>query len=138
MEREQTEAIREAHEAIQELASTLEREKKHHEKVVQAYMKEREALKTMVVRAEKGGVVTVPGEGGIHLVEDGAAQDELVRELAEVQSQFEAYRTEMGLDALKLREDLVQAQREATTAVTALAKAEAKIQYTTGKCLRHV
>lgn len=136
MEREQAEAIKEAHEAIQELASTLEREKKHHEKVVQAYMKEREALKAMVARAEKTGAVALPMEGGIRPAESGAAgaaQDELVKELAEVQSQFEAYRTEMGLDTLKLREDLVKAQREATTATAALAKAEAKVQYMTGE-----
>lgn len=132
MEREQTEAIREAHEAIQELASTLEREKKHHEKVVQAYMKEREALKAMATRAEKSGVITLSGEGGIRPGENGVAQDDLIRELAEVQSQFEAYRTEMGLDTLKLREDLVHTQREATTAAAALAKAEAKVQYMTG------
>ncbi|KAF9452906.1 hypothetical protein P691DRAFT_659626 [Macrolepiota fuliginosa MF-IS2] len=135
MEREQTEAIKEAHEAIQELASTLEREKKHHEKVVQAYMKEREALKAMASRAEKTGVITVPVEG-IHSVENGA-QDELVKELVEVQNQFEAYKTEMGLDALKLREDLVQAQREATMATSALAKVEAKVQYMTERGRMH-
>lgn len=140
MEREQTEAIKEAHEAIQELASTLEREKKHHEKVVQAYMKEREALKTMAARGGGNGVVTAlpaPVDGAPRAIENGPAtgdgQEELVKELAEVQSQFEAYKTEMGLDTLKLREDLVQAQREATTATSALAKADAKVQYMTGE-----
>lgn len=140
MEREQAEAIKEAHEAIQELASTLEREKKHHEKVVQAYMKEREALKAMVARAEKTGVAVAPIESAARLTEKSVAgaEDELVKELAEVQSQFEAYRTEMDLDALKLREDLLRAQREATTATAALAKAEAKVQYMTGEHLRGV
>lgn len=137
MEREQTEAIKEAHEAIQELASTLEREKKHHEKVVQAYMKEREALKTMAARGG-GAVSALPTSvnSAPRTIENGTVnddgQEELVKELAEVQSQFEAYKTEMGLDALKLREDLVQAQREATTATAAFAKAEAKLQYMTG------
>jgi nucleoprotein TPR len=136
MEREQVEAIKEAHEAIQELASTLEREKRHHEKVTQAYMKDREALKAMVARAEKTGVVMTPFEGAPLPTENGVVgEDELVKELTEVQNQFEAYRTEIGLDTLKLREDLVQAQREATTATAAFAKAEAKVQYMTGERL---
>jgi len=131
MEREQAEAIKEAHEAIQELASTLEREKAHHTKVIQAYMKEREALKAMVARS---GIVAPP-EVTSQAIENPTSfesQDELTKELAEVQSQFEAYKTEIGLDSLKLREDLVQSQREATTATAALAKAEAKFQYTNG------
>lgn len=137
MEREQTEAIKEAHEAIQELASTLEREKEHHTKVVQAYMKEREALKVMAARS--GGVVP-PVDGVPRAIENGTAgdvHDELAKELAEVQSQFEAYKTEIGLDTLKLREDLVQAQREATNATAALAKAEAKVQYMTERSRMH-
>ncbi|XP_006462514.1 hypothetical protein AGABI2DRAFT_71914 [Agaricus bisporus var. bisporus H97] len=139
MEREQVEAIREAHEAIQELASSLEREKKHHEKVEHAYMKEREALKAMVARAEKTGVVMTPLEAAPRLTENGVVgdEDELVKELTEVQNQFEAYRTEIGLDTLNLRENLVQAQREATTATATLAKAEAKIQYMTERSLMH-
>jgi len=132
MEREQAEAIKEAHEAIQELASALEREKAHHTKVIQAYMKEREALKTMVARA--GIIEPSPGvtSQAIESPTSFGNQDELAKELAEVQSHFEAYKTEMGLDTLKLREDLVQAQREATTATAALAKAEAKLQYMNG------
>ncbi|KXN81784.1 Nucleoprotein TPR [Leucoagaricus sp. SymC.cos] len=151
MEREQAEAVREAHEAIQELASTLEREKKHHEKVVQAYTKEREALKAMVARAEKSGVLRIapppPSVEGsvVRAIENGTngtaapadEQEALVKELTEVQNQFEAYRTEMGLDTLKLREDLVQAQREATTATAAFAKAEAKVQYMTERSRMH-
>lgn len=132
MEREQAEAIKEAHEAIQELASALEREKTHHAKVIQAYMKEREALKAMVARS---GNVAPPPEVTSQAIENPTSfesQDELAKELTEVQSRFEAYKTEMGLDALKLREDLVQAQREATTATAALAKAEAKFQYMNG------
>jgi nucleoprotein TPR len=135
MEREQVEAIKEAHEAIQELASTLEREKRHHEKVTQAYMKDREALKAMVAMAERAGVTMVPLESAPLPTENGVVGggDELVKELAEVQNQFDVYRTEIGLDTLKLREDLVQAQREATAATAALAKAEAKVQYMTGE-----
>lgn len=132
MEREQVEAVKEAHEAIQELASTLEREKAHHTKVIQAYMKEREALKAMVARS---GMVVPPADVAPQAIENRTSfdsQDGLTKELAEIQCQFEAYKTEMGLDTLKLREDLVQAQREATTATAALAKAEAKSQYMNG------
>ncbi|KAJ3573187.1 hypothetical protein NP233_g2600 [Leucocoprinus birnbaumii] len=137
MEREQAEAVKEAHEAIQELASALEREKEHHAKVVQAYMKEREALKAM---ASRSGFAVPSIDNAPRAIENGApvdGQDELVKELAEVQNQFEAYKTEMGLDSLKLREDLVQAQREATNATAALAKAEAKVQYMTERSRMH-
>jgi len=95
-------------------------------------MKEREALKAMVARS---GNVAPPPEVTSQAIENPTSfesQDELAKELTEVQSRFEAYKTEMGLDALKLREDLVQAQREATTATAALAKAEAKFQYMNG------
>jgi len=47
MEREQAEAIREAHKAMQELATQLEAQKQSSESIIKAYVKERDALKTM-------------------------------------------------------------------------------------------
>src|SRR5260221_5478219 len=52
MEKEQAEAIREAHEAMQELAGQLEAQKQSSEVVIKAYVKERDALKAMLGRAE--------------------------------------------------------------------------------------
>jgi nucleoprotein TPR len=132
MEREQGEAVREAHEAMQELAAQLERQKKSSESVIQAYMKERDTLRGMVARAEKvGGSAEHVGANGIG--HGPTIQSDIAKELAEVQGQFEAYRMEMGVDAGRLREDFVVAQREASQLGAALAKANAKIEYLSGK-----
>jgi nucleoprotein TPR len=126
MEKEQGEAVREAHEAIQELVGQLERQKKSSEMTIHAYMKERDALKSMLARAEKAAA-------GNSLREDGTQGDtDLAKELAEVQSQFEMYKSEMGVDSVRLREEAIAAQREAGQLGAALAKANAKIDYLTG------
>ncbi|KAF9242663.1 hypothetical protein BU15DRAFT_72775 [Melanogaster broomeanus] len=127
LEQEQSEAVREAHEAIQELAAQLDRQKKSSEITIQAYMKERDTFKTMLARADR----SVP-RSGVNGDVNGvlpAASSDLVAELEEVQAQFESYKTEMGMDAVTLREDLTQAQRELGQANAALAKADAKIEY---------
>lgn len=136
MEKEQHEAIKEAHEVIQDLSAQLERQKKSSEGVIQAYMKERDALRGMLARAEKSGtsagnVARVNGIGTQHL-ESSEVQSNSAKELVEIQSQFEAYRMEMGVDANKLREDLAMAQREAGQAGASLAKANAKIEFLSG------
>ena len=133
MEREQSEAIREAHEAMQELAAQLERQKKNSDNIIQTYVKERDALKAMLARAEKatGSVSTGINSGGAATARVEGPSD-LAQELAEVQSQFDAYRTEMGVDSVRLREDLSASQREGAHLGAALAKANAKVEYLTG------
>ena len=132
MEREQSEAIREAHEAMQELAAQLERQKRNSENIIQSYVKERDALKAMLSRAEKAKSNTPAGVNGASAAASIEGQSDLVKELAEVQSQFDAYRTEMGVDSVRLREDLAASQREGAHLGAALAKANAKIEYLTG------
>ncbi|KAG8214434.1 hypothetical protein J3R82DRAFT_9457 [Butyriboletus roseoflavus] len=127
LEKEQSEAVREAHEAIQDLATQLERQKKSNEVTIQAYIKERDTLKAMLARAERSLL-----RGGVNGDVNGAApaaSSDLVAELEDVQAQFESYRVEMGMDAEKLREDLAQAQRQLGQANAALAKATAKIEF---------
>jgi nucleoprotein TPR len=136
MEKEQHEAIKEAHEVIQDLSAQLERQKKSSDGVIQAYMKERDALRGMLARAEKAGesvgnAARINGIGSQHVEASGLPSD-TVKELAEIQSQFEAYRMEMGIDTGKLREDLAAAQREAGQAGASLAKVNAKIEFLTG------
>ena len=132
VDREQGEAVKEAHEAIQDLVAQLERQKKTSEATIQAYMKERDALRSMLDRAERSGGskgVVINGEmNGIH----DEAGSNLAKELAEIQAQFATYRTEMGVDAVRLREEGVHAQREAAQLGAALAKANAKIEYLNG------
>ncbi|KAF7298841.1 hypothetical protein MIND_00831800 [Mycena indigotica] len=129
IEREQGEAIREAHEAMQELAEQLERQKTSSENIIKAYVKERDTYKALLARTERGGSST----NGIHSEINGfdsnnlpPTSGDLAKELADVQSEFEAYRTEMGVDSVRLREDLIASQREVGQLSAALAKASAK------------
>lgn len=129
LEKEQSEAVREAHEAIQDLAAQLERQKKSSEITIQAYLKERDTLKAMLARAERSSC------GGINGDFNGAPppSSDLVAELEDVQAQFESYKVEMGMDAEKLREDLAHAQRQLGQANAAFAKATAKIEFLDGE-----
>ena len=137
MEREQSEAIREAHEAMQELAAQLERQKKNSDNIIQTYVKERDALKAMLARAEKTAGSKSTGVNSTAAAAAGVeGPSDLAQELAEVQSQFDAYRTEMGVDSVRLREDLSATQRESAHLGAALAKANAKVEYLTGTSLR--
>jgi nucleoprotein TPR len=131
LEQEQSEAVREAHEAIQDLVAQLERQKKSSDVTIQAYMKERDALKAMFARAERSGL-HAGINGDINGV-PGSIKSDLAVELEDVQAQFEAYKTEMGTDSVKLREDLQQAHRDLGQVNVTLAKANAKIEYLTGK-----
>ena len=132
MEQEQSEAIREVHEAMQELVAQSERQKKNSNNIIQAYVKECGALKAMVVRAEKAPGALPAGINGDTTGAAAEGQSELVNELVEVQNQFEAYRTEMGVDSVRLREDLAATQREVAKLGAALAKSNARNEYLTG------
>ncbi|KAJ3814062.1 hypothetical protein F5876DRAFT_73301 [Lentinula aff. lateritia] len=125
MEAEQAEAVREAHETMENLAAELDRQKKHSDNVIQAYVKERDALKAIIARSNHNGRhidnPTDPSEIGV-----SEAPSSVAKELAEIQSQFDTYRTEMGVDSVKLREDNIAAHREIGQLQAALAKASAK------------
>ncbi|KAK7028127.1 Protein mlp1 [Paramarasmius palmivorus] len=124
MEKEQGEAIREAHEAMQQLEAELDKQKKSSEITIRSYVKEVETLKIMLARADKG-----LSNGAMASGSAASGSSELAEQLAEVQSQFEAYRAETGLDSTKLQEDVQAAQRELAQSQAALAKANAKIEY---------
>jgi nucleoprotein TPR len=134
MEREQGEAVREAHEAMQELAEQLERQKSSSDTIIKAYVKERDALKAMLARVEKGGAIT----NGMNVEVNGFGEglppnpSDMAKELADMQNQFETYRNEMGVDSVRLREEAILAQREVGQLGTALAKANARIEYLSG------
>ena len=146
LEREQNEAVREAHDAIRELQGRLESQRKSHEVTVQAYVKERDALKSMLARtggsasAEPYVNGTGSGNGGVNGAaervasesREGVPESELVKELAEIQSQFDTYKMEMGVDSVRVRDELVKLQRENGQLGALLAKANAKIEYTAG------
>lgn len=131
LQQEQTEAVLEAHQALQKMQEDLENQKKSHGVTIQAYQKERDALKAMLARAEARAPGSTSGING-EPATDGASESDLAKELADVQSQFETYKYEMGTDTIKLREDVMLAQKEAAQLGAALAKANARIDYLTG------
>ncbi|KAH9892020.1 hypothetical protein C8Q73DRAFT_650419 [Cubamyces lactineus] len=137
LEREQGEAVHEAHEAIKQLQEQLESHKRSSEVTIQAYMKERDTLRSLLARQkESGGVVARITNGQVNGdVPSAERASEAAKELEEVQKQFETYRTEMGIDSDRLREEALSAQREATRLGTALAKANAQIEVLTGGLL---
>ncbi|KAJ3867488.1 hypothetical protein EV359DRAFT_34396 [Lentinula novae-zelandiae] len=125
MEAEQAEAVREAHETMENLAAELDRQRKHSDNVIQAYVKERDALKAIIARSNHNeGRTNIPTDSSEIGVSD--ASSSVAKELAEIQSQFDTYRTEMGVDSVKLREDNIAAHREIGQLQAALAKASAK------------
>ncbi|KAL5482794.1 MLP1_9 [Sanghuangporus weigelae] len=135
MENEQNEAIREAHEAIMTLQAQLESTQASHQATIQAYIKERDTLKTMISRYERGGAL--PAATSTQQASPSSPQvngsvrepTELEKELEEVRTNFEAYRKEMGVDTIKLREEVLQYQRESSQLGAALAKANARIEF---------
>ncbi|KZT67236.1 hypothetical protein DAEQUDRAFT_729270 [Daedalea quercina L-15889] len=137
LDREQSEAVREAHEAIKQLQEQLESQTKSSEVTIQAYMKERDSLRALLTR-ERNGQSLPTVNGGVNgdvppapapVPARLASQTDLEKELAEVQNQFEVYKTEMGDDSVRLREEAVFAQRESNQLRASLAKANAKIEF---------
>ncbi|KAG9227404.1 Protein mlp1 [Pleurotus ostreatus] len=137
MQKEQQEAVAEAHEAMKDLMKQLEVQKKSSENIIQAYVKERDTLRIMLAKAEArtGSVNGVSaGINGLHEgVPDMSGDSNAAKELEEVQHQFEAYRTEMSVDSVRLREEVVEAQRESGRLGAELAKAHAKIEFLTDR-----
>ncbi|KAL5498687.1 MLP1_1 [Sanghuangporus vaninii] len=111
MENEQNEAIFEAHEAIMALQAQPESTQASHQATIQAYIKERDALKAVISRYEWCGAR--PAATSTQEVTQSSPQmngsackpTELETELEEVQTNFEAYRKEMGVDTVKLHEE---------------------------------
>ena len=133
MEREQAEAIQEAHEAMKELAAQLERQKTSSESIIQAYVKERDTLRTMLARSEKASLL--PQATALNSAVPTPGQGNVARELEDVHGQFEAYRKEMDIDSGRLRDELIASQREVNQMGAALAKANARIEFMSGQFL---
>ena len=130
LEREQREAVQEAHEAIKQLQEQLESTKRTSEVTINAYKKERDTLRAMLNRQQGSVLALTNGVNG-----QVAEPSEIQKELEDVQKQFEAYRTEMGVDSSRLREESLNAQRETGKLNAALAKANAQVELLTGTCL---
>jgi nucleoprotein TPR len=128
---EENKAVEEAHELILRLKEEVESQRTRTE----AYEKERDMFRRMLAqRGGSGGIGSNGGGGGA--VEGGstiAGSDiEASRLLSEVQSNFDAYKNEISIDTQRLREDLSQAQKDASAARTELAKSKAQSEFMSG------
>ena len=131
LDREQSEAIREAHEAIQTLQSHLEAQQKSANATIQAYVKECETLRTLAKRREQNGGLS-GGINGQSSLESADVEDRI----REAEGKFQSYTHEMGVDTLRLREEVSRYQREAGQLGASLAKANAKIEHINGNSFR--
>jgi nucleoprotein TPR len=108
LEKEQGEAVREAHEAITALQEQLEAQRHTHDVKIQAFIKERDSLKVLLTRAERSSA----GKDARSQANGAARSRTLQRSLRRYKQQFDTYRAETGVDSVRLREDAVAAQRE--------------------------
>ncbi|KZT09250.1 uncharacterized protein LAESUDRAFT_545404 [Laetiporus sulphureus 93-53] len=122
LDKEQSEAIEEAHAAIKQLQEQLESQKKSSEITIQAYMKERDSLRALLAR--ENAQASLAMSGIVHDEQRAVERTDVENELAEVQSQFEAYRSEMSIDSGRLRDEAQAARTEANQLGAALAKAK--------------
>lgn len=133
LEKEQVQAVYEAHEAIRKLQEQLEAQKKSSEIRIQAYTQELEALKATLIKERAMGS-RLGGTSGVNGNDKALADDtsSVAQELVEVQNQFEAYKAEIGQDTVRLREDLLAAQREVTRLSSELGKEKAHVENLSG------
>ncbi|KAI5827114.1 hypothetical protein K523DRAFT_340270 [Schizophyllum commune Tattone D] len=130
-EREQLAAVREAHEAMTEMANQLEaarREMDERSAAGEANRREREALKAMVNRLQRGE--HLEGEQPRAVERRPVPESSSADEESEL-TRLRAYKAEMESDAGRLRDELGAAQREIGKLTAALAKANARAEYLT-------
>lgn len=134
LEKEQVQAVYEAHDAIRKLQDQLEAHKKSSEIRIQAYTQELEALRATLIKERAMGSRVV-GASGVNGHDKGLADGtpDVVQELAEVQSQFETYKSEVGEDTVRLREDLLARQRDVNRLSSELGKEKAQAENLTGE-----
>ncbi|KZS93210.1 hypothetical protein SISNIDRAFT_104297 [Sistotremastrum niveocremeum HHB9708] len=115
LEREESEAIREANDAIALLEDQIESQSRSHQMRINALAKELEIAK-----------MAAPQQSGALLPPVNGTESQLQTDM---QDHFEAYRLELGIDASRLREDLAKSQHELNQKAADLAKANGTIQF---------
>lgn len=123
-------AVEEAHELVLRLKDEVESQRAKTE----AFGRERDMFRRMLAQRGEGGAGAVngAGEGGAGAGSDAMDVD-TPRLLADVQANFDAYKSEIAVDSQRLREDLKDAQQAASAARTELAKSKAQAEYTAGE-----
>ncbi len=128
LDREQTEAVREAHEAIQMLQSRLEHQQRSSQATIQAYVKECDTLRTMLKRRDVNGAGTSGPLNG--QIRQEPADTE--KRLRDAEGTFDSFREDISADTARLREEAMRYQRDASKLGAELAKANAKLEHMNG------
>ncbi|KDQ20838.1 hypothetical protein BOTBODRAFT_320357 [Botryobasidium botryosum FD-172 SS1] len=126
--KEESAALAEAMQAVQEMEEELQRQKT----IAATHQKERDMYRSMLARRGRGEDGAGAMENGIeHLASStGSDSGPNYKQLLEEQTKlFDAFKLEMGVDAKQLKEDLLAAQREAGNQSANLAKAKAQIEF---------
>jgi nucleoprotein TPR len=130
-EAEQFEAVREAHDMIQELTQQLETQRASNAAVLGAKNQEVATLQEMLKKA---------GQAVPAVVEQPHINGETVprTEIEQMKSHFEMYYTESAADTQRLRDELVSTQREMHRLESSLKKAEAQADVAKGLITVHL
>lgn len=122
--------IEEAHELINKLNSDLKSSRVRTE----ALERERDMYRRMCAQRGQRDFTGMEAAGlgnGNAEARLGRGADD-VAALAELRANFEAYKTETGVDTSQMKEDLATARREASSAQVSLAKTQAQLDFAHG------
>ncbi|KAF8582854.1 hypothetical protein K439DRAFT_123735 [Ramaria rubella] len=125
----ETQALEEAEAAVVALQDELENQRRSHDIQIRGFVQERDMYKARLTNQGQSNSAL----GGISGHTESLAGDvEYESLLADLQRNFDVYRTEMGVDMTKLRDELQDAQRETAQLQAALGKANAKVEHHNG------
>ena len=126
----ESQALEEAADLISNLQEELETQRRTHEIQIRGFIQERDMYKARFANQSPSKSIYTSQNGRTqeHL---GDSEYEVL--LAELQRNFDIYRTETGVDMKKLREELQESQRETAQLQASLAKANAKVENFNGK-----
>jgi nucleoprotein TPR len=125
---EESEAIKEASEAVNDMEQELQRQKV----LAATYAKERDMYRSMLARQGQDGRTGPSGTARFSQTDGAASEANSAAAIQEHQAFFEAFRLEMGTDITSLKQDLAIAQRERDSNTIAIAKANAQIEFLQG------
>ncbi|TIA69826.1 hypothetical protein E3P92_03366 [Wallemia ichthyophaga] len=119
----ENESLQEAYELIQQLKDEMESSREK----AGSYVRERDMFRRLL--AQSGKNVTNIGQedvGSENLSQSQQKTPDYAALMADLQANFDAYRTEMGLDTKSLRDALAAAQRETSSLKVQLAQSNAQ------------
>jgi nucleoprotein TPR len=135
---EENSAVSEAHEMILRLKDEVESQRAKTE----AFVRERDMFRRMLSQrgslGDSNGVESALTAGSTGDTHGSGTDVDTPRILADVQANFDAYRSEIAIDTQRLRDDLTQSQHDANSARTELAKTKAQSEFLSGQSIAFI